>query len=256
MSLDSQHPRHAPGASPTSGSRRPGWCGRRGRHAPNSRALLLAAVGVLVGLLAATACGLAGCSRAGGSTGASGSASSAPSSSTVSPTPSPTLSLPPLPPQQEASRQTALGTPPPDRPAGMDEESPEGAIATAEYLLSLIPYISATGDLSLWQEHTEDSGCVFCQSVIDDASSLHAQGGWEEPWSPMVTDSGYADPEQGYHYSRVDLLFDHDAVSRYDGSGSDPHIYEAQSEKMMTFALIYRDGQWLLGEAEVYEEDP
>ncbi|RJF43284.1 hypothetical protein D4740_05450 [Actinomyces sp. 2119] len=137
----------------------------------------------------------------------------------------------------------------------MDEQTPEGAIATAEYLLSLIPYISATGDLSLWQEHTEDSGCVFCQSVTDNTNSLHAQGGWEEIWNTNVTQSGYADPEQGYHYSRVDLVFDHDAVYRYDGSGSDPQVYEAQTQKMMTFALIYRDGQWLLGEAEVYEED-
>ena len=57
--------------------------------------------------------------------------------------------------EEQALREAALSTPKPERPAGMDELSPEGLRLAGEYVLALYPYVYATGDLSDWQAMSE-----------------------------------------------------------------------------------------------------
>lgn len=94
-----------------------------------------------------------------------------------------------LSPEDAALRATALAMEAPEKPAAMSENTPEGAVAAAEYFISLYPYVYATGDLTEWDAMSEDS-CVFCQSVHDKVTELHQGGGWADPWG-QTTDVAY-----------------------------------------------------------------
>ncbi|WP_147916833.1 DUF6318 family protein [Ruania zhangjianzhongii] len=65
----------------------------------------------------------------------------------------------------------------PERPAEMDEETVDGAIAAAKYFVNLYPYVYASGDLAEW-DALSDEGCGFCTNVRDRASELHDEGGF------------------------------------------------------------------------------
>ena len=82
--------------------------------------------------------------------------------------------------EEQALREAALSMPKPERPAGMDEFTVEGAVATGEYVLALYPYVYATGDLSDWQAMS-DPECGFCNNVITKVTKLHDAGGWVDP---------------------------------------------------------------------------
>ncbi|MCR2052745.1 DUF6318 family protein [Actinomyces bowdenii] len=152
--------------------------------------------------------------------------------------------------EQAASRQAALATPLPDRPVGMDEDSPAGAIATAEYFVQLFPYVYATGDLTEWRAMTRKD-CAFCTSVIDNVTELHSKGGWSEPWAHTVTQARYAEPGAGSDYSRVDVVFNQEISYTYDGTGADPDVTEPQVGTTVVLAMKYVDGRWVIREGEV-----
>ena len=129
-----------------------------------------------------------------------------------SPTPTPVASLSA---QEQALRDAALSTPKPERPAGMDEFTVEGAVATGEYVLALYPYVYATGDLSDWQAMSTPE-CGFCNNVITKVTKLHAAGGWVDPSPYEVVAESYGvsdeDPNVwavSFHYSLSESL-DHD----------------------------------------------
>ena len=89
---------------------------------------------------------LAACGRGGdGARGGGGPSASAVSASATA---SPTVDLPA---DQAAAREAALAMPAPEKPENMDENSSEGAIATATYFVQLYPYVYATGDLEQWK---------------------------------------------------------------------------------------------------------
>ena len=120
--------------------------------------------------------------------------------------------------QEQALRDAALSTPKPERPAGMDEFTIEGAVATGEHYLSLYPYMYATGDLSEWQAMSTPE-CIFCNNVINDVTELHSSGGWGDPWQQEVVAESYGVSEEDPNVWAVSFHFSHSESLDHDGSG-------------------------------------
>lgn len=117
----------------------------------------------------------------------------------ASSSPSPTVASPTATPEPSPSRSAA-----PQRPATMDRDDVEGAIAAAQYFLELYPYAYNTGDLTEWKalSHPE---CIFCASVVEGVEELHASGGYqtggEIEWVSVSAQSGISDSR-----AAVDLI--------------------------------------------------
>ena len=150
-----------------------------------------------------------------------------------------------LPQEQAAAREAALAMAAPERPENMDEDSPEGAVATGSYFVQLYPYVYATGDLEQWRAMTRQD-CLFCGSVITNVTSLHDSGGWVDPWVHTITETGYSDPGPGSEYSRVDIVFSQEAVYTYDGTGAPPEIEDPKPRTLLILAMRYEDGHWII----------
>ena len=159
-----------------------------------------------------------------------------------------------LPEEQAAAREAALAMAAPERPENMDEDSPEGAVATGSYFVQLYPYVYATGDLEQWRAMTRQD-CLFCGSVITNVTSLHDSGGWVDPWVHTITETGYSDPGPGSEYSRVDIVFSQEAVYTYDGTGAPPEIDDPVPRTLLILAMRYEDGHWIIREGQVEESD-
>ena len=155
-----------------------------------------------------------------------------------------------LPEEQAAAREAALAMAAPERPENMDEDSPEGAVATGSYFVQLYPYVYATGDLEQWRAMTRQD-CLFCGSVITNVTSLHDSGGWRDPWSQNIVKTTYLDPDPGSEYSRVDVTFDREATYTYDGTGAEPEVAEPHSGTVIIFAMKYVEGHWIIREGQV-----
>lgn len=192
---------------------------------------------------------LVACGRGGGV--AQGSAGPPDSAESVSASASPTSDLPA---DQAAEREAALAMPAPQRPGNMDENSSEGAIATATYVVQLYPYVYATGDLEQWKAMSQQD-CLFCNSVITNVGKLHEAGGWKNPWTHTITQTGYADPGPGSEYSRVDVVFDQEASYSYDGTGAPPDVSEPATGTLLILAMKYVDGHWIVRGGQVEQEE-
>ena len=131
----------------------------------------------------------------------------------ATPTPAASLSA-----QEQALRDAALSTPKPERPAGMDELSPEGLRLAGEYFLSLHPYVYATGDLEPWQAMS-DPECRFCSNVVDNVTNLHSYGGWRDPWPQEVVAESYGVSDEDPNVWAVSFHFSHHEGTDHDGSG-------------------------------------
>ena len=191
--------------------------------------------GVLVVVLGVS-CVLSACGR--GDAGVRVSAGSGASEVSASP-------VVDLPEEQAAAREAALAMAAPERPENMDEDSPEGAVATGSYFVQLYPYVYATGDLEQWRAMTRQD-CLFCGSVITNVTSLHDSGGWVDPWVHTITETGYSDPGPGSEYSRVDIVFSQEAVYTYDGTGAPPEIEDPKPRTLLILAMRYEDGHWII----------
>lgn len=191
--------------------------------------------GVLVVVLGVS-CVLSACGR--GDAGVWASAGSGASEVSASP-------VVDLPQEQAAAREAALAMAAPERPENMDEDSPEGAVATGSYFVQLYPYVYATGDLEQWRAMTRQD-CLFCGSVITNVTSLHDSGGWRDPWSQNIVKTTYLDPGPGSEYSRVDIVFSQEAVYTYDGTGAPPEIEDPKPRTQLILAMRYEDGHWII----------
>lgn len=157
---------------------------------------------------------------------------------------------PSLSPQDEELRRTALSTAAPVRPPGMDDNTPDGAMASARYFVSLYPYVYATGDLTDWRAMSQTDICNFCNSVIDNVTELHGRGGWVDPSAQTITATEYGDPADGYEYSQVRITVDSDPMRRHSGDGTVESEGEAGTSTI-SFAVKYVDGTWRIGAGEV-----
>ena len=141
------------------------------------------------------AAGIAACSTSHNQAGASPSAAdaSAPAAATASAasrTPPPLSSeaadaVAALGPEERALRDTALATPEPQRPAEADQRTVDGAVAAAQYFISLRPYLQATGESTAWQAMSGPD-CAYCASAAATATALHSAGGWTDPWDQQI----------------------------------------------------------------------
>src|SRR5699024_1566611 len=118
--------------------------------------------------------------------GACSSAEPAPASSTPS-------SAAPTP---EQPSETATTVPHPQRPEAMERDDVEGAIAAAEYFLSLYEYVYASGDLTEWRKMSQDS-CIFCEDVETEVVEIHDDGGYREGAQTEVLSRWGAEPLEG-----------------------------------------------------------
>ena len=150
-----------------------------------------------------------------------------------------------LPEEQAAAREAALAMAAPERPENMDEDSPEGAVATGSYFVQLYPYVYATGDLEQWRSMSRQD-CLFCGSVITNVTRLHDSGGWKDPWVHTITETGYSDPGPGSEYSRVDIVFSQEAAYTYDGTGAPPKVSDPVPRTLLILAMRYEDGHWII----------
>ena len=141
------------------------------------------------------AAGIAACSTSHNQAGASPSAAdaSAPAAATASAasrTPPPLSSeaadaVAALSPEERALRDTALTTPEPQRPAEADQRTVDGAVAAAQYFISLRPYLQATGEPTAWQAMSGPD-CTYCASTAATATARHSAGGWTDPWDQQI----------------------------------------------------------------------
>ena len=139
--------------------------------------------------------GIAACSTSHNQAGASPSAAdaSAPAAATASAasrTPPPLSSeaadaVAALGPEERALRDAALATPEPQRPAEADQRTVDGAVAAAQYFISLRPYLQATGEPTAWQAMSGPDG-AYCASTAAAATALHSAGGWTDPWDQQI----------------------------------------------------------------------
>ena len=95
-----------------------------------------------------------------------------------------------LTPELRAKRDAALAEPAPPKPPQLNEESAEGAAASVGYFLDLYRYAYVTGNTTELAKMSEDQ-CKFCQSAIDNATSLHSAGGWNDKWEQEITNIRY-----------------------------------------------------------------
>ena len=137
--------------------------------------------------------------------------------------------------QEQVLRDAALSTPKPERPAGMDEFTVEGAAFAGEYFLLLYPYVYATGDLEPWQAMS-DPGCVFCNNVMAKVTDMHSTGGWLDPWPQEAVAEHYGVSEEDPNVWAVSFHLSHEAGVRHDGSG-DTGTVKAED---LTFVLQMR----------------
>ena len=144
-----------------------------------------------------------------------------------------------LSPQERALRDAALAAPEPQRPAEADQHNLTGAIAAADYFITLYPYVYATGDLTAFRAMS-DATCKFCDSVITNATSMHTAGGWEDPWEHHTTFTSItADISTPNRYVvELHLVSDQHVSHRM---GEPPKTYET-SQGPILIQVLWKDG--------------
>ncbi len=142
---------------------------------------------------------------------------------------------------QEPSEQPEVD--PPERPAAMEEETVEGAIAAAKYFMELYPYIYATGDLTEW-DALSDEGCGFCANVGEQVRDLYSSGGYATGVSTEVyTDNGGGPYSDGVYIVDLGVRF-HESTF-VDGDGSQTE-YAAEDRPEFSISLDWRDESWVI----------
>jgi len=138
--------------------------------------------------------------------------------------------------------------PKPERPAGMDEFTVEGAAAAGGYFLLLFPYVYATGDLSDWQAMS-DPECVFCNNVINGVTNMHSSGGWLDPWPQEAVAETYGVSEEDPNLWAMAFRFSHPEGTDHDGLGNARSV---QAEDTTLVLQMRWTGQaWVIEEGQV-----
>lgn len=145
--------------------------------------------------------------------------------------------------EDAALRETALAMEAPEKPTAMSENSPEGAVAAAEYFISLYPYVYATGDLTEWDAVCEATS-KLCSSVSDYVEKLHAKGGWGDPWTQTIKTarSGATEDKETL---LIELTIDSGAMVRHMADGSTETDPAAQDQTFRA-RMHWSRNMWLL----------
>ncbi|WP_147681539.1 DUF6318 family protein [Actinomyces ruminicola] len=188
----------------------------------------------------------AGCATTSNTTTVPSAPLSATSTSTVSATPTPTL-----PPEQAEARATALAMEPPQPSA--PEFTPDGAAEAVAYFLELYPYVYATGDLDAWKSMSEDD-CIFCNSVMNNATELHDSGGWADPWEQEIMPLEWWTDQEDLNRYVVRSQIHSPERDQYSGANEPPlHIDEAYD--VVRVQLYWEGHDWIIEALEVEDGD-
>ena len=158
-----------------------------------------------------------------------------------------------LTPELRAKRDAALAEPAPAKPEQMNEETPEGAAASVRYFLDLYRYAYVTGNTTELAAMSEDQ-CKFCQSAIDNATSLHKAGGWNDKWEQEITNIRYYDKLEGYNYNRVEATVSRQMIASHPGGGAVTETSSPTENETLDFAVRYVNGRWLIGGVRVEQK--
>ena len=158
-----------------------------------------------------------------------------------------------LTPELRAKRDAALAEPAPAKPSQMNEESPEGAVASVGYFLDLYRYAYMTGNTTEFAAMS-DGQCIFCKSAIDNSTKLHAEGGWKDKWEQKFSDVSFHEKIEGYDYNELDVTANQGKVVSHPGGGKDPTISDPKDNQVLDFAIRYNGTRWMIGGVRVLEQ--
>lgn len=143
--------------------------------------------------------------------------------------------------------------PEPTRPAAMDRDDLDGAIAAAEYFLALYPYVYATGDLDTWEEMSHPE-CIFCKGAADEVTELFEAGGYGDGGTFEIDDIAALPPDDEYAHFRVTITGREAESFSYSESG-EVIAQTSGGSGHFNFAMVQRDGQWVTRGISVEPED-
>ena len=151
-----------------------------------------------------------------------------------------------LSPQERALRDAALAAPEPQRPAQADQHDLTGAIAAAQYFITLYPYVYATGDLTAFRTMS-DATCKFCSTVTTKVTDMHTAGGWADPWEHHATFTSItADVSTPNRYVVEFHLVSDQHVSHRMG---EPPQTNEENQGPILIQLLWKDGTgWIVEE--------
>ncbi|WP_315503439.1 DUF6318 family protein, partial [Actinomyces radicidentis] len=145
--------------------------------------------------------------------------------------------------EDAALRATALAMEAPEKPAKMSENSPEGAVAAAEYFVSLYPYVYATGDLTEWDATCEPTS-KLCSSVSNYVRELHAEGGWGDPWTQTIKTARSTETDDAGTLI-IELTLDSDKMVRHRGDGT-TESDSAAKDQVFRGRFLWSGSAWIL----------
>ena len=158
-----------------------------------------------------------------------------------------------LTPELRAKRDAALAEPAPEKPGQMNEESAEGAAASVGYFLNLYRYAYVTGNTTELAKMSEDQ-CKFCRSTIDNATTLHNAGGWNDKWEQEITNIRYYEKLDGYDFNRVEATVSRQTITSHPGGGAATETSSPTENEILDFAVRYVGGRWMIGGVRVEQK--
>ena len=158
-----------------------------------------------------------------------------------------------LTPELRAKRDAALAEPAPAKPPQMNEESAEGAAASVGYFLDLYRYAYVTGNTTELAKMSEDQ-CKFCRSTIDNATTLHNAGGWNDKWEQEITNIRYYEKLDGYDFNRVEATVSRQTITSHPGGGAATETSSPTENEILDFAVRYVGGRWMIGGVRVEQK--
>ena len=158
-----------------------------------------------------------------------------------------------LTPELRAKRDAALAEPAPAKPPQLNEESAEGAAASVGYFLNLYRYAYVTGNTTELAKMSEDE-CKFCRSTIDNATTLHNAGGWNDKWEQEITNIRYYEKLDGYDFNRVEATVSRQTITSHPGGGAATETSSPTENEILDFAVRYVDGRWMIGGVRVEQK--
>ena len=158
-----------------------------------------------------------------------------------------------LTPELRAKRDAALAEPAPAKPPQMNEESAEGAAASVGYFLNLYRYAYVTGNTTELAKMSEEE-CKFCRSTIDNATTLHNAGGWNDKWEQEITNIRYYEKLDGYDFNRVEATVSRQTITSHPGGGAATETSSPTENEILDFAVRYVDGRWMIGGVRVEQK--
>src|SRR5699024_4338228 len=132
---------------------------------------------------------------------------------------------------------------PPERPAAMEQETVDGAIAAAKYFMELYPYIYATGDLDEWDALSDD-GCEFCRNSRELALDLTTDGGFASGGAVEIFSGDGGGPyDDGVYAVVLGIRFAESTFVYADGTEKRHRQAERPDFRM---SMLWRDGDWVV----------